>query len=131
MIDADIDHNQGAVHTPGLKDPHCIRRDPGDHAQRTGNHCTGENLHHAPQTDSQDQGPDRGQDLGTGPLVRTGILGAQAVALLPGDSHLNVMICKEFQGYQNFFVIFIKHGYYFSGSWARVLIVINSELHWF
>ena len=42
-----------------------------------------------------------------------------------------VMIWKEFLGYQIFFVIFIKHGYYFSGSWAQVLIVINSELHWF
>ena len=24
MIDVDIDHNQGVVHTPGLKDPHHI-----------------------------------------------------------------------------------------------------------
>ena len=31
IIDADIDHNLGAVHTPGLRDPHDIRRDPGDH----------------------------------------------------------------------------------------------------
>ena len=31
----------------------------------------------------------------------------------------------------DFFVTFIKHGYYFSGSWTQVLIVINSELHWF
>ena len=31
----------------------------------------------------------------------------------------------------DFFVIFIKHGYYFSSSWTQVLIVINSELHWF
>ena len=26
----------------------------------------------------------------------------------------------------DFFVIFIKHGYYFSGSWTQVLIVISS-----
>ena len=45
--------------------------------------------------------------------------------------NLNVMIWKEFLGYQIFFVIFIKHDYYFSGSWTQVLIVINTELHWF
>ena len=33
------------------------------------------------------------------------------------------------RGYQIFFVIFIKHSYYFSGSWAQVLIVINFKLH--
>ena len=45
-----------------------------------------------------------------------------------------VMIWKEFQGYQIFFVIFvvicyIEHGYYFSGSGAQVLIVIYFKLH--
>ena len=55
MIDADIDHDQGAVCTPGLRGPHHIRRDPGDHTQRIGDHCTGgENLHLAPQTEGQD-----------------------------------------------------------------------------
>ena len=39
------------------------------------------------------------------------------------------MIWNELQGYQNFFVIFVKHGYYFSGSGAQVLIVINFKLH--
>ena len=43
----------------------------------------------------------------------------------------HVMIWKEFLGYHIFFIIFVKHGYYFSGSWTQVSIVINSELHWF
>ena len=43
--------------------------------------------------------------------------------------HLFVMIWKEFLGYQIFFVIFIKHGYYLSGSGAQVLIVMNFKLH--
>ena len=41
----------------------------------------------------------------------------------------SVMIWNELQGYQNSFVIFIIHGYYFSGSGAQVLIVINFKLH--
>ena len=43
MIDTDIDHDQGAVHTPG------------EHAQRTDDHhAGGENLHLASQIDGQD-----------------------------------------------------------------------------
>ena len=45
--------------------------------------------------------------------------------------HSNVMIWKEFSRVPDFFFIFIKCGYYFSGSWTQVSIVINSELHWF
>ena len=39
MINADVNHSQGAIHTPGPKDPH---------------HAGGENLHLAPQTGGQD-----------------------------------------------------------------------------
>ena len=75
MINANIDHDQGAVCTPGPKDPHHTLRDPGDHAQRIDNHCTGgENLYLIPQTDGQDPGPD--------PMVRAGILSVQAVTPL-------------------------------------------------
>ena len=50
MIDADVTHSQGAVPTPGLKDPHPIQRALGDHAQEIGDHPTGrENPHLAPQ----------------------------------------------------------------------------------
>ena len=62
-IDANIDHNQGAVHTPDPKDPGVQRT--GDH------HAGGENLHLAPQTDGQDPGPD--------PMVGAGILSIQTV----------------------------------------------------
>ena len=75
MIDAGIDHDLGAVHTLGLRDPHHIGRDPGDHAQRIGDHRSGgKNLHLAPQTDGQDPGPDA--------MVGAGILSVQAVAPL-------------------------------------------------
>ena len=33
MIDTDITSGQGAAHTPGLKDPHPIQEDLGDHTQ--------------------------------------------------------------------------------------------------
>ena len=38
MIDAGINHDLEAVHTPSLRDPHHIGRDPEDHTQRIGNH---------------------------------------------------------------------------------------------
>ena len=51
---ADINYDLGAVHTPGLRDPHHIRRDPGDHAQRIGNHHTeGKSLHLTLQMEGQ------------------------------------------------------------------------------
>ena len=54
IIDADMNHDLGAVHTPGLRDPHHIRRDPGDHARRIGDHRAGEkSLHLAPQMEGQ------------------------------------------------------------------------------
>ena len=84
MIDAIIDHSQGAACTLGLMDPHHIWRYLGDHAQRIDDHHTGgENLHLIPQTDGQDPGPD--------PIVRTGILGIQAVTPLWGGSHLIII----------------------------------------
>ena len=80
MIDADINHDQGAVHAPG------------DHTQRTDDHhAGGENLHLTPQADDQDQGPDQGQDPGPDPMVRAGILSIQAVTPLPRDSHPNTI----------------------------------------
>ena len=55
MTNADIDHGQGANHTQGPKDLHCIERHLGGHAQRTDNHATGgENPHLTPQTGGQD-----------------------------------------------------------------------------
>ena len=50
MIDASIDHNQGALCSPGPKDPHHVRRDQriDDH------HAGGRSLHLTPQTDGQD-----------------------------------------------------------------------------
>ena len=80
MIDTDIASSQGAVHTPGLKDPHPIQRSPGDHTQEIGDHPTeGENPHLTPQTGGQD------------PRAGAGILTVQAVAPLPEDSHLNTI----------------------------------------
>ena len=63
-IDADIDHDLGAVHTPqGLKDPHHIRRDPRYHARRIGDHYSGaKGLHLLPQMEGQARGPDRSPD---------------------------------------------------------------------
>ena len=55
--DADVASGQGAVHTPGLKDPHPIQRGLGDHAPEIGDHPTGgENPHLPPQTGGQDLG---------------------------------------------------------------------------
>ena len=55
MIDTDITSSQGAVHTPGLKDPHPIQGGPGDHTREIGDHPTeGENPHLIPQTGGPD-----------------------------------------------------------------------------
>ena len=54
MIDTDVAGGQGAVHTPGLKDPQSIQGCPGGHTQEIGNHPTGENPHLTPQTGGQD-----------------------------------------------------------------------------
>ena len=52
-VDANIDHDQGVVHTRGLKNFHHVQREPG--IQRIGNCCVrGGNLHPTPQTDILD-----------------------------------------------------------------------------
>ena len=84
MIDADVTCGWGAVHTPGLKDPHPIQRGQGDHTQEIDDHpAGGENPHLPPQTGGQNWGQD--------PRAGAGILTIQAVAPLPEDSHLNII----------------------------------------
>ena len=56
---------------------------------------------------------------------------SQIVKFYLNTHNITVMIWKEFSRVPDFFFIFIKHGYYFSGSWTQVSIVVNSELHWF
>ena len=54
-IDTDITSGQGAVHTPGLRDPHPIQGDLGDYIPETDDHpAGGESLHPTLQTRSPD-----------------------------------------------------------------------------
>ena len=55
MIDTDVTGSRGAVHTPGVRDPHPIEGVLGDHTPETDNYPTGgESIHPILQTGSPD-----------------------------------------------------------------------------